>query len=176
MSEMQGFGKLFVERSVKMLDTNWNNLKEQDVEVTTLVSCVFSLLCLIESGIEFKLGRTELEKDKFERFFADVPLFYKFNPSEFTENKIITSQVHIIENSILCNDSQNRGFENLIKKIRNSFAHGNILPINKAGKWDAIRAWNRNRNDIIDFIFEVGTEELFGVYKQLASIYKESVK
>ena len=70
MSEMQGFGELFVDRSVKMLNANWIKLKEQDVEVTTLVSCVLSLLCLIESGLEPKPGRTKLSKHKFEDFFA----------------------------------------------------------------------------------------------------------
>ena len=176
MSEMQGFGKLFVNRSVKMLDANWVKLKEQDVEVTTLVSCVLCLLCLIESGLEHKAGRTRLEENSLKAFFSDTPLFYKFRPDDLDENTIITNQSLLIKEEVICDDSQNNKFESLVKKIRNSFAHGNVLPINDSGKWVGIRAWNRKQNDTIDFIFEIETEKLLDFYKKLALLYRDSVK
>ena len=173
MSEVLNFEFTFVDRSKKLLLNNWSALVEQDLEVTTLLNCTISLICLIEASIE----KGSYQMQQLDRFIQERDFYFKASPFDISENQILSSEQKLLTE--LTNLQSIPKYTSLIflKKLRNSLAHGNIKPINEPGVWKTIRIWNRKLNGAknINFMCEIETLDLLNFYNSLADVHISSL-
>jgi len=173
MSEILNFKFDFIARSQKLLLANWDDLSKQDLEITTLLNCTISLLCLIVASTE----EDNYQVERLNDFIKDKEFYFKSFPFDIPENQILSHEQRLLTELVSVQSVPEYTSVSFIKKLRNSLAHGNIKPINALKNWKIIRVWNRKQNSAktIDFVFEIDTSNLLAFYNSLADFYSTSL-
>jgi hypothetical protein len=173
MSEVLNFESDFVHRSKKLLLLNWDTFVKQDLEVTTLLNCLISLICLIEGSLEKKVYKI----NNLNLFIKEQFFYFKVLPFDFSENQILFHGYKLLTEAVNLESVPEYESLSFLKKLRNSLAHGNIKPINESSVWKAIRIWNRKPSGTkdINFIFEIDTLILLEFYRNLADVHLSSL-
>lgn len=173
MSQISNYNWDFVSRSRKLIANNYDSLVKQDLEVTLLVNCMISLICLIESSREEGLY---VNQNLFAQFLSSYKFRAKYSPLDWGVEETINGEAFLLDGLGDNNCFKAMEVKKILKVIRNSLAHQHIKPINVDGVWFGIRIWNKiPHTERIDFVLEINNIELKNLYNSLADIHHESV-
>ena len=173
MTQISNYNWDFVSRSKKLIANNYDSLIKQDLEVTMLVNCIISLICLIESSRDEGLY---VDENLYAQFLSSYKFRAKFSPFDWEDREIVNGEGFLLDGLGDNNCFKAMEVKKILKVIRNSFAHQHIKPINADGVWFGIRVWNKiPHTERIDFILEINNIELKNLYNSLADIHCESV-
>ena len=173
MTQISNYNWDFVSRSKRLIANNYDSLIKQDLEVTLLVNCMISLICLIESSMA---EGSYVDATVITRFLGSYKFRTKISPFDWEDRGIIEGDEFLVEGSGDNSCFKEWGLKELLRKIRNSFAHQHIKPINVNGIWVGIRTWNKlPSTNKINFVLEIDNIQLKDLYNTLADIHTESV-
>lgn len=168
------YPKEFVERTLKLLDECFDDVKSKDLEVTFLLNCLLGLIVATYEQLDLCQG------DFFEKRLAETDIL-QFVPTKIAKvdfkefNKRLKDEINkksligqlpetiSIESEIVIQGfkmAKNLTLKEFIKNIRNGIAHQNLMATSQSENWAGVRIWNHNNHGIKDFEVEFSIAQL----------------
>ena len=167
------YPKEFVERTIKLINSCYEDVKSKELEVTFLLNCLLGLIVATNENIENEeyFTKTKLLDKEILPFIPKTIAILNTNNlnkkiKEEINKKSLISQLEnefTIENTLNIDkydQIKNLTLKQFIRYLRNGIAHQNLMATSNNEHWKGIRIWNHNNVGIKDFEVEFKISEL----------------
>ena len=174
MSAISNYRIDFVKRTKEILESGYQNFKDNDREATFLLNCLLGLIITISENEKKSKSvfKGVIDSEFIEIIPSKIGFIKKYNTdTDYTHADLTELILKIGHRDSLI------GMRKLwfINKLRNGIAHQNIEAINESGTWTGIRLWNINNYSEKDFEIIFTISELKNLAIKLSDIYLKTV-
>lgn len=170
---IKDYSKEFVERTLKLIDSCFEDAKSKELEVTFLLNCLLGLIVTANENIENEeyFTKTKLFDEEIVAFIPKTIAILNTSNlikkiKEDVNKKSLINQIDDelkIENTVIVEKYEqikNLTLKQFLRLLRNGIAHQNLMATSDNDHWKGIRIWNYNNNGIKDFEVEFKIVEL----------------